>query len=186
MARHAQMNPGNQQPQFLHPHGPGMYGPERSEHPDPGFAARNLWMEGLTNEEWDEYMNGQSVQRNIERSYIGHDSDKQRHAGRLPLRAKRTNARYLTKASQPFQDDEDEWVQHYKTTYGMNDQDAANHAWASMRPLGGAPRSYMTPGILMRRQTGDQAKVTKRKPAAKKPKKPAKKVVRKVVLKKFV
>lgn len=156
-----------------------MYGPERSNYPDPGFAARKLWLEGLSNQEWDEYINGQSDQRNIERSYIGHESDKQRHANRLPLRAKRTNATYLTRASQPFQEDEEQSVQHYKTHYGMNEQDALNSAWVQLRPQGGAPRSYMTPGILMRRQTGDQAKVRKRKPAAKKPTKPAKKVVRK-------
>ena len=175
------MDSGTQQPRFLHPHGPGMYGGERSEHPDPGFAARNLWLDGLPHQEWDEYVNGQSVQRNIERSYIGHESDKQRHANRLPLRAKRTNAAYLTRASQPFQDDEDRLMQHYKTHYGLSDAHAMEHAWYDMRPDGGAPRSYVTPRALFRRQMGDQAKVRKRKPAATKPaaRKPAGKAVRK-------
>lgn len=152
------------QAQFLHPHGPGMYGTERSDHPDPGFAFQKERLDSLSNQDWHEYMNGQSGPRNA--------SDKQAHGRCLPLRSKRTNASYLTKASQPFQDDEDEWVQHYKTLYGFNDRDALHAAYYSVREdHGGAPRSYMTPDVLMRRQLGDQARVRKRKPAAKKPKK---------------
>ena len=178
MARYAQMNPGNQQPQFLHPHGPGMYGPERSEHPDPGFAARNLWLEGLSGEEWDEYMNGQSVQRNIERDYQWHEDKKQAFRASLRGRKDRTNARDLTLAAQPWQDTEDSWVQHYKQHYGQSDDEALFSARMTMIPQGGPPpRVFFTPDVLSRRQTGNQARAKKRRPAA--AKKPAKKVTKK-------
>ncbi len=163
------MNPANQ-PLFVQPHGPGMFGPQRSDHPDPGFATRQLWLDGLSYEEWDEYMNGNSVQRNIERNYQTHKDDMDRHACLLRKRKGQTNAKYLTNSLQPYQTQEDDWVRHYQTHYSHSDQQALQSAKYTMRPTGGAPRSIMTPDVLFRRQMGGQARISKRKPVAKKPK----------------
>ena len=132
---------------------------------DPDYLAWRRKVQEMSPAERRDYEASPTAQ--IERDFKEHYRKASAHALSFVRERKgSTNARYLTNEAGYYQNAEDGWV--YQNKYlGQTDEQALESAKAQMAHRGGAPRSFMTPDVLFRREMGDQARVAKRRPAAK-------------------
>ena len=164
---HGYMDPAYQL-EVMQSYGPGMPGL------DEPYADWRKRVREMTSAEREEYED--SGRRQLELVIQKQRQDRDKHADSVMLKRKdRTNARDLTRLASQYQNELDRWaIQNECFEPRMNPEEALASAQKNMQyAKARAPLSVMTPDVLFRRQMGDQAKVAKRKPAAKKHRKVA-------------